>query len=464
MKHRRLGSDAVMQLMVKLGTEWRRSPVLWKWGGQFESFREYQNEHRRSRNFVYLDWQADTPQSFGGQLTLQLFGDDQSFLDSILNHCRDLAAFSKVEIPPPSAAESLDRERLPERLGRVESPPSTYAPPPHTRFVDVGISYAGDRPNALEDWEKIPETSIEKWPRTLAAKLRELRFVVEEYRTEQGRPYFEGTAARRAYLDQLTGRDFAVAFLSNEYLKSPWCMYEFLQIYQRTPDGSQNLKTCRLAIFQDAAFSDTNLKQEDPKTGHSRAAAFWNHWKKKWLKEVNRRIRLDAKAKKRTHDDTQVYAELLDVYPWAEWAKCVRDDSYLHRISNAIQNNWKLDRISYTPEPGDTARWCEEICASTGLENILFDFARTAFIAKQYSRAAVLFLHAFFGKDPDGKRGPIEEELARKLNSADLDMVRSWMLGQVVEMKLSGLIYQDWRDLLAQYAAQYEAELKAKAK
>ena len=62
LRHKSLSRDAVMDLLVNLGRDWGRAPLLWLWGGQFESYRYYRGNDDERRTFVYLNW---TPERAG---------------------------------------------------------------------------------------------------------------------------------------------------------------------------------------------------------------------------------------------------------------------------------------------------------------------------------------------------------------------------------------------------------------
>ena len=115
LNHASLSGDSVMQLLVTLGREWKRAPVLWLWGGQFQSYRRYSWEDSGPPTFVHLNWKPTSEDSYGGALDITQYGADESFLAAVLNECRKLGGFKQVDVPvievPPPSLEEL---KMPE--------------------------------------------------------------------------------------------------------------------------------------------------------------------------------------------------------------------------------------------------------------------------------------------------------------------------------------------------------------
>lgn len=89
----------MMELLCRLGKEWGKAPVLWLWGGLFESYRCWSQDEDQAPTFVHLNWRPETSDRYGGTLTLTLYGLDGSFLASILDECRKLGGFREVTVP-----------------------------------------------------------------------------------------------------------------------------------------------------------------------------------------------------------------------------------------------------------------------------------------------------------------------------------------------------------------------------
>jgi hypothetical protein len=177
--------------------------------GQLQSYRRHAWRWEGPLTFVHLNWKEASPESYGGTLTLTPYGPDRSFLAAILNECRAIVGFDRVDVPttelPPEPEEpGLPKERLPAQ----RDDKGAHRPPPlHADAVEIGVSFAGDQPGPVKSWRDLPDASIEKWPLALAAALREMHFKVEEYRDEQSRAEHDKQPGRKAYLDRLASRD-----------------------------------------------------------------------------------------------------------------------------------------------------------------------------------------------------------------------------------------------------------------
>jgi hypothetical protein len=399
---------------------------------------------------VHLDWQETSPESFGGRLTLTPYGPDRSFLAAILNECRKLGGFSQVAVPEISL-----REEAPE-LGELHVPAaaprdSTEAHQPgmaHADAVEIGISFAGDQSTPVESWEALPDTSIEKWPLALAAALRAMQFKVEEYRAEQSQMEHGKEQGRKPYLDKLASRDYVIPFLSWPYLESPWCMYEFLRIYNRMENGVQNPETVRVASFRDALFSQTNLAQRRAGTEQSPRSSLAKFWQD-WLGRFNRRVAADAETMSRSPHDVHAHGEELQSYAYSDWAACVRDAARFKAILDVISGGWTVLAIDHKPDPKVIAKWVGEIAENTRRYDVLMKYALAAEKSGDRDRAQRLFIHAFLGGDPDGQPEGLEAALEKKMGRAELDDIRRSVLEEFRAALQRGKQIANWKELAA---------------
>ena len=437
-----LSRESVLQLLVELGREWRRAPVLWRWGGQFQSYRRHEWNWQGPLTFVHLDWRELDSESFGGQLILTQYGPDTSFLAAILNECRPLTGFRAVEIP--SIPVPVEIEDTIPQLHSEAGPPDrkkSHGPDlPHADAVQIGISFAGDWSGPVKHWSELPDDSIEKWPLALAAELRARQFKVEEYRTQQQKAEHDKFQGRRPYLDHLVTRDFLIPFLSWAYLESQWCMFEFLRIHQRMEGGIQNPAKVRVASFKEAAFSQT-VRREHPVSRLGFEAHLRRHWKE-WLVEVEKQVIENAEVRKQRETDFQVYGKQLGDLACKEWVQCVRDEEGFDAILRAIKGGWTILPIDPAPDIEVVRRWVAEIAENTGRREVLLNFAASAFSAGERERAKRLFVGAFLV----GESKDVKETLRTKIGNPALDDIRRELLedcdGQPV-----GAAINDWKDL-----------------
>ncbi|MEZ5386681.1 MAG: COR domain-containing protein [Prosthecobacter sp.] len=434
LQHRHLSRDAVLELLAQMGEDWRKSGLLWRWGGQFESFRHAHSwEHNRPRSFAYLDWRPRVPDSFGGTLAITLYGDDEEFLNDILRECQKLQGFEAVKFPEIKEPDLADLKQ-PDQPERQSAKPGAF----HADGIEVGISFAGDFNGPCTSWRDLPADSIERWPRALTEELVKLGFRVEQYRIEQGRDEIDRTTDRKAYLDTLTDKDFMFAFLSWEYLKSPWCMYEFMRIWQaQSPPGKQDPAKTKIAAFEDAYFS-----QSDPDQEHWKR--FKKHWNV-WYLAFEKRIREDTEGRR----SATVYdaAKRVKDFGFGEWHECLSDETNLDRIASAIfGSGWQINKVR--KEPGDTemVEWKRHLMTTFQRVDHLLDLAVEAWNKKEYDRAQRIYLRAVLGLAPDNQ--PMEEVLRKGISQPqELKLIRSSILSELREHQDAGVTFANWMEL-----------------
>ena len=175
----KLGREAIMQLIVSLARDWRRSAVLWKWGGQFRSFA--QPGATEGFTYVRINWiPTDERKEYGGILTVSLFGHDRSFLSEIAQSCQALPAFRDIDLGI-DLSHSATTNQLPvgkTDLGeQVTRDSGSHSRGGHRPDLDdslrvVALSYAGDpSPEDAKRLGTVLGGSIETWPNKLAAAL-----------------------------------------------------------------------------------------------------------------------------------------------------------------------------------------------------------------------------------------------------------------------------------------------------
>ena len=266
--HRHLSAEPVLHFLCRVGRKWKRAALMWRHGAFFQS--------GESRSWIRVDWQRGNEDDYGGKLRLELHGTDAGFLEAVVEEVRGSPGF------PHEAAEDLRRrcENLPTETLKPPAPPKppepappetapakappleAYAPPPEAQVKPrVGFSFAG------EDAE---HPGIESRPRALAAALRASGVEVKDYKTDQETPHLE------VFLRELVAQDFLVVFISRKYLRSEYCMWELMKIFEREPAGVFVDDQCRLLWFKDA-----RLSHRPDGTGALTAEDWLGFWKKR---------------------------------------------------------------------------------------------------------------------------------------------------------------------------------------
>ncbi len=441
-----VSQETMVQLLVRLGRDWRRAATLWKWGAQVESYRA--EVWSDQRTFIHLEWEPEAEGGYGGTITLTQFGPDESFLHAILNECLELpgledARFSRQPAKYSGRQPALLEAEVTSETGEIAEDPLTVpAHKPDTEGgigIEIGISFKGDlseQESRVEDWHLLPDSSLEKWPRALAKALQFYRFTVREYRNEQAKMEHEKITDRKSFLDHLTSRDFMIAFLSHAYLQSPYCMYELMQIYNRMKGGPLDPAIACLWKFPDVKFSQSP-PPADPATGgpppKSYHALLREFWEEK-LTEHHRSISQDARTN--YAEDYHALQKEAATIAYEEWMAFVHDSSRFDQFLAALRGNWNT--LAVPPEPPTDAEideWSREIVANTGRSEVLFGYARQAWRnanregvsvkerKAERSRALDLFLKAI-RKAPDFKESELENILNREYDDPDLDDIR----------------------------------------
>lgn len=454
-----LSRSSITQLLIQLGQKWRRAPLFWRWGAQFQSYR--QGDWITSLTFVHLDWQPRAEDSYGGKLTFTQYGPDHSFLRAILKQCRDLIGFHGVRRDIESKLSVLEKLDVPDdtspspsRGHRALFDPDTidaHSPTePQATAVEISISFAGDGQDPNLRWEELPDDSIEKWPRALATTLRRMQFKVDEYRSEQQRNYANRASDRAKFLNFLMSRDYIIVFLSWKYYESEWCMYEFMKVLERMPpDGTLDTNQARLATFSEAIFSQS-VHAGEVAQRQRRFKIYWETKLDEFAKRLKRDIQSDSNRKlwqpmdlickllpnaisaplrrisTPTISDREIYSKYVcsDEFAHKPWMDLVANKQRFEGLIKKLQN-WSIERIALTPTPDELTKWTEEIAQFTKSSKVLVYFAKRALHANQHTRAIQLYLEAISSEtDPDRK-----QDLLTSVSDNDLNFLRKMAQG-----------------------------------
>jgi hypothetical protein len=441
----KLGSDAVCGLLAGLGARWGRTALVWKYGGQFRSYRAWEEDDRDDPTFLHLNWRpaGDDPKSFGGTLTFSLYGPDRSFLAAVLEECRKRPDFSGVEIPAiadgPEEDPDLAKETMPGQEGK--SGVATHEAPIEVRnCLEIGISFAGDRGKGITDPELLPADSHERWPRMLAKYLRQQGYTVVDYREEQERlPHQQ--ALPKAFLERVASRDYVFAFVDWKYLESAWCMFEFERAFRNYPraDGKGvDRGRVNVAYFPEVTLSDP----EAARRSANPVKRFKDHWTA-W--EMQEQANLDEE----TGTDHREYEHARSRRDYIEWFDCLQSRERLAAVIAALCDA-SIGRLKSTTPTAEELKRMEQ-CAteSTGRQEILFESAVKTKQEGGADRALELFVSAFLGCDPDGQPEGLQEALERSLDlTPELDELRGLALLRLRQFEKAGKAMGDWRAFL----------------
>ncbi len=477
LRHKSLSGDAVLALIASLGNHWGRSAALWKWGGQFQSYRGHW-EKGHMPTFVHLDWEPDIKQSFGGKLTLTQYGPDDSFLLAILNECKAQDGFSRIDFPEYDELRgpSIPTDESQRTGADSEKVEGHVALPLTVKGVVVGISYAGDPGDKQDDVDRLPTGSLERWPRKLTRLLKDKGYFVDEYRNEQAKPEHEQESDRAKYMHRVVGADFVFCFLSDKYLESPWCMWEFLKVLKRTK-GWPTLTGFESALVRSLGrppFSQG--KAIDDESGGSvrvgQVQGFRGYWKigLRWLKlksgsEANpvQRFRDFWKASLRSFKQ-KIESELGDgqqtdvrrntlkeQFAYHEWMDCVEDDTSRDAVVGALRasDNWTIKGLEGLDPDDDTSlrRLLEHLETQEVAKDWLIDCAKQA-INGDRERATALYIRACSQDSSQGNDEDPHPVLHKKVDDSDIDALRELALGKYSTLKHGGHQVPDWRTFL----------------
>ncbi len=447
-----LSGDAVLQLLCSLGSRWRRAGILWKWGGQFQSHREGWKEASQ-KTYVHMNWVPKSKGSFGGTLCLTQYGPDESFLQAIIKECGTLGGFRSLE------RSVFEDQRLPnhpvERGGATVDFASIGSHVPLKLYSDtlsVGISFAGDQPGQVSTWEDLPEGSIERWPLKLAQELKDLGFVVNHYRAEQDLPQDKQQVARRKYLDKLVNSDFVFCIISEKYLKSEWCMWEFWHVHENRSLANGGQDSCSAKV---GAFQNARLSQSAPLSAASKEVEIKEFWYKK-LHEFEASIeavvvpeRQDPGRKIPMRGEAFYREKKIRVLGYWEWMKCVGTLSEFDGIiADLASANWTIHSIS-SPNPAegdDLGDWLSAFEELSGRAERLLDLAVKTWDRDQL-RARKFFIRGFLGGDPDGQPEGLRLALERHLADNALNNIRKVVLTEFNELTRDGHELTGWKEL-----------------
>jgi len=361
-------SEGMARLLAEIGKRWRRSALLWRWGGQIQSF---STEGQPGKTLVHFNWKAFGPESMKGELTVRGSGADFAFVQAVLQFFRSEDA-GKLDLHAPDPKQATE--------------------------VRVGISYAGDGAY-LKDWRQLQSGSKERWPRALAQSLTESGVKVEDYRLEQGRWRTEQTHDRRAYIEHVASRDFLVIFVTQKYLQSEWCLYEAMRMWERIKLAGGTFDPTRVWV---AVFPEAKVSEDDPKEWRRRREEFLGHWKKR--------------AKDATDDDLTC----------RDWYRFAREEKDLKSLWIGLMRDWEPKRLP-TDAPDDlrVSEWTTEIRRLVDDPKARLQMAREVWKGNEKKRAANLLKESCQMSDPTGWR----ERLRQPFGDDVLDEVAVFALG-----------------------------------
>jgi internalin A len=376
-------------IQVKLGEIWGRTAVLWRTGGQVKAFYRPGEAPPGGDSFLALEWHR-APDAFAGEVRLRGFGGDQAFFAEVEKLCR---AFEGKETDAP------DKTAEPSGLAEVRHPAGQ--PTAEQRNAPkVAISFAG-----WEDRNAPQEQVAMELCRALQG-----RVTVEHYRMEQARPETEKQGKPQRYLEHLLAGDFVLVVLTEKYVRSPWCLYEAMRLWERLIDGEYNAGVMRAFAFpevycrpgDDAKWVRLSRELEECWAGH---AAKFNEA----LKGLDF---LEAERK----------AAESDLKPWYAFAGI---EGNREALAGELLKGW-LPKPVPDGMPPETffEQHAESILQSMADPAPIFELAKKAWKKNQPDHAVAAYREALRRRDGAEWRTGLE----RPEVEADLEAIRRWIL------------------------------------
>ena len=412
LSHKYLSRDSVLSLMVQLGKEWGRTPLLWRWGGQFESFRPWRSDQAEETTFVHLNWSpADgDSQRYGGVLHLTQYGPDDSFLAAILGKCRAI----------PGDGTGIDDHK----------PKGS-----DLNLISVGISFAGPEDGGTPS----------DWPLALTTWLEtNLRCEIFNYEREKQRLNAQQEKDRQKYLDRVAACDYVYVFISRKYLISKYCMYEFFKIWQRSGPEKAQPGFVTLFRYKDAYWSSSNENYDNEISAFE---DFWKSWAELIIKQIDDQKRSFI-----------VKSERLEDRPYAEWIKAIKKEESFKLIVKAMAGkSWQYIKIAIQPGTDEIGKWGDQLVAYSKLRQNFFRAAEDAWkkgTKEERQRAKRLLVAGFKEGAPDAKGVEVERLLEQPLGDdgdSDRNVIRRAVLEKWREMcnKAGNGKSMGWDDLKA---------------
>ncbi|MCP5021444.1 MAG: hypothetical protein GY930_06680 [bacterium] len=456
-----LSGDAVLQLVCSLGSRWRRAGVIWEWGGQFQSHRKGWEEAPQE-TYVHMNWVPKIKGSFGGALTLTQYGPDESFLQAIINECRALAGFRSVELPV------FEDQELPgsgdELGGRAADIGSHIPDEAYSNTVVVAVSFAGDQSGQVKNLSELPADSIERWPMTLIRRLRREKFLVDDYRSEQARPEYLQERDRLTYLKKLVGADYVFCVLSESYLESPWCMWEFMNVVNRNQTeltGRVGFCSSRLVALPGGSFSQTAALHGGGGEERKSAGSFRKHWNRASdsFNDVVEEEYQEVRNKSATGREP-----ITNAYAYKDWMTCVANDGCMGDVIAALKGNgFSIKRLnSLEPIPDALDEMLSTLIENVGRREMLLNLARKTWPSDR-NRSKRLLIRAIFSGDPDGQPDGLGVVLKRSLGDDVLDDIQSAVERNYSAALEEGKEVSCWREL-EKISAPESADIRSQGK
>lgn len=303
-------SEADMRsLIAKVGSDWSRSMLAWRWGCRIRS--------NRTGAECVLDWaRPDDDANYTYPLVVRFSGpEDKSFeatLREIVSGCLKHAVYSsQAEFAQEWAEvkqEALDRESFPPDF---EDVPELQSPSDKTRKIKravkpsretaVGVRVTFSFAGSDDTFGLIGEIPTQAG--AIVARWLDDQLLGEALCYNR----LEGEERLEAFIQSLATGDIVVVFWSAKYWLSKYCMTEMMLIYKAPPLGA--LINKRVLVY---AIDDKRLLSDEPQQTAE--------WKKHWVEAATTR---DKKAHDAANGNIQEKTTLLKdegiVHQWFDF-------------------------------------------------------------------------------------------------------------------------------------------------
>ncbi len=307
---------------------------------------EYADASRRDTVdvIVRVEWFREDQDAYQGDIVVRIYGEiGDHAVAQILHHLetqlRGMAGFPEgatFEMVqgglPPELTRHLDFFRMPDRSAFVErqQAPTTRAVP---RLGLVGISAAGaDRDNP----------GIDIFPKALEKELKavaEATFDVLYYQSDESRMLVS------QLVSDLVRSDVMLAFIGQKYLRSPFCMVEFLEAarhlqeketFQKPVTWPERLWVVPLPDVHDLLGWS---KSSSPETGHTKL----HQWKVTWLDQAADHI---ATVTKEFRGGDEASKKAQEKYVYHPWMKFVAESmTHLDEVVAALSQTRIVENV-----------------------------------------------------------------------------------------------------------------------
>lgn len=429
--HNFLGPDPILRFLCCVGNQWSRAAHLWRYGALFKS---------ASGTWAILEWERESADSYGGTMTLKLFGHEVAFLQHIIVELKLIPDFPasawqtlQAQFAASIDAHDDDADSAPQRASKKRKGRATQKqesgadsavlltratktqggilgnalrvyqlPRLEQTGARIGLSFAGEDEN---------HPGIDAFPKLLGQSLRKEGLDVLDYKVDDNSPDLE------RFLRELVVRDCLVVFLSRKFLYSTYCMWELLQIFRRLPDEQVLSEQCELVWFPDARLVDAPSGASELDV-HS--------WTKRWRDDAARISRYHAENSPMDAISAKLH---LDNNYLNEWYVFIRSEENGLRLAKALLHSRLAVFLPHTLGPEEMEESSKEVTRrilrrARDTRNLCL-FMRRAWQSQDFDHAVKLF-YEFLEIQADELKLSEDELLSRDWDDPVVNQISAW--------------------------------------